>query len=93
MLPICCSFGGNSGNWSDRSKQGLEFDSGNFPTRPKNDRLQFAKYMFAIYNKVAALRLSNFIGTKIPVLTNLNIKAWAQIAVTPQQCQVIEFLT
>ena len=25
--------------------------------------------------------------------TNLNLKAWAQLVVTPQQCQVVEFLT
>ena len=42
---------------------------------------------------VAACGLPNFMGAKIPVPSNLNSKAWAQLAVTPHQCQVVEILT
>ena len=66
------------------AKGGLEFDSCNFPVRPKDGGLQFANYMFAIYSRIAALGLPNLIGARIPVPTNLNIKAWAELALTPQ---------
>ena len=46
--------------------------------------MQFANYMVAIYSKVAELGLPNFMGVRIPVPTNLKIKA--QLAVTPGQC-------
>ena len=69
------------------------FDNGNFLARPKDGGLQFASYMFDIYSRVVELGLPNFIGDRIPVPSNLNIKAWSQLAVTPQQCQVMEFLT
>ena len=49
--------------------------------------------MFDIYSRVAGLGLPNFIGVRIPVPSNLNLKAWSQLAVIQQQCQVMEFLT
>ena len=93
MTTTCCSLAGNSSNCSDSGKGGIEFDSGNFPAKPKDDGLQLANYMFAIYNRVAALGLPNFIGASTPVPSNLKIKAWDQLSVTPQQCQIVEFLT
>ena len=94
MLTMGHGLVGNSGNWSDSGKGSLEFDSGNFPARPKGDRLQFANYMFAIYSRIiAAQGLPSFIRARKPVTTNPSIKVWTQLAVTPQQCWVMGFLT
>ena len=70
-----------------------EIDTGNFLALLKGGRAAFTALMFAIYNKVVQVGLPNFMGAHVPVPTNLNLRAWGTLAITPEQHRVIEFLT
>ena len=58
----------DSSNPADSSSPQLQFDRGTFTARQKDGGALFARYMFA-------LGLPNFLGARIPVPTNLNLKA------------------
>ena len=78
---------------SDSTNSSLKFDSGTFPVRSKEGGIQYTTFMVDIYRKVAAVGLPNFIRAQIPVLTNFNLKAWADMAVTTEELQVGAFLS
>ena len=70
-----------------------QFDSGTFPDRRKGGTVEFASLVFSLYDKVVAAGLPNFLGVRIPVPSNLNLKAWKEMALTPEDLQVVAFLT
>ena len=83
----------DSYNLADSNSPPVQFDSSTFTATPKDGGYPVYKVHVHNLQWVAALGLPHFLGAWIPVPTNLKLKAWAQLAVTPQQCQVVEFLT
>ena len=94
MLPMCHSLEGNNGNPADSSRNQIKFDSSN-PADSCSVHVKFDSANFTTRKGggCRALGLPNVLGARIRVPTNLNLKAWDPLAITPQQCQVVEFLT
>ena len=69
------------------------FDSGSLTDRNKGDTVEYANWIFSIYDNVAGTGLPNFILDQIPVPSILNLKAWCQIAVIPAELTAVAFLT
>ena len=65
-----------------------QFDSGSFPDKNKRGTLEYANFMFALYDKMAAAGFPNFTGVQILVPTNLNLKAWHEIPVTSDELRL-----
>ena len=49
--------------------------------------------MSHIYTHVFERVVPNFLGAKVPLPTNLHIKQWEDLVVTPEDQQVVEMLT
>ena len=49
--------------------------------------------MFGIYKQVVMVGLQNLIRSRVPILFNLNLAVWRDIATTPDQHRVVDFLT
>ena len=58
-----------------------------FPARSKEGSADYANFILSIYENVTTVGLPNFIGTQIPVTTNLKISASAEIAVNTRRPQ------
>ena len=79
---------------SSTGRGNSQFDSSSFTDRIKGGTLEYANFMFTLYDKVvAAAGLPNFMGAHILFPTNLNFKAWHEIAVTSDELRVVAFLT
>ena len=63
--------------WQGSIVSTAAFDSGNFQERSKKGSVEYTSCMFCIYERVIEARLPNFMGARIPVPTNLSVKAWA----------------
>ena len=53
----------------------------------------YTEHMCGIYQVVIKAGLPNFMGTWVPVLFNLNLPAWREIATTLEQQREVDFLT
>ena len=68
------------------------FESSNILERPKKGGTEYTSYMICIYERVIEAGLPNFMGASIPVPTNLNLVAWAKLAVIQKDERVVSFL-